>query len=92
MSVVTKQRKERLKDDLGKLSECEHEQIYRIIREYTDQITCAESGVYVSADTLPLACFDKIEQYVQFCFAQKQRLDADEAKRQALYKMVHDDE
>ena len=88
-AAVPRQRKEKLRGDLEKLTECEHEQIYKIVREYTDQYTCSETGVFVSADTLPVECIDKIEKYIGFCFAQKQRLDDDEAKRQALYNMVH---
>ena len=86
---MSKQRKERLKENLEKLSDCEHEQIYKIIREYTDQVTYAETGVFVSADAIGEECFEKIEEYVDFCFAQKKRLDADEMKRTQVYKMMH---
>ena len=88
----TRLRKEKLRDELSTLTECEHEQVYRIIRAHTDQLTCAESGVYVSADVLSPKCFTEIEQYIRFCVAQKHRLDSDEAKRQALFKMVHSEE
>lgn len=84
-----RQRKEKLKENIEKLSECEHEQIYKIIRDYTTQYTCSESGVLVSADNLNDDCVSKIEEYISFCFAQQKRLDADEAKRVALYKSMH---
>lgn len=87
-----RQRKEKLKEDIEKLSECEHEQIYKIIREYTNQYTCSESGVLVAAENLSVECMSKIEEYISFCFAQQKRLDADEAKRVALYKAMHTDE
>jgi hypothetical protein len=74
---------------LDRLSDCEHEQIYKIIRDYTDNVTFSETGVLVSADILSENCFDRIEQYINFCVAQRQRLDADDAKRRALYKMIH---
>lgn len=82
-------RKEKLKESLDKLSECEHEQIFAIVQRFTEQFTCSESGVYVSADSLNEECISEIEKYIDFCIAQKQRLDADEAKRLALYKSVH---
>ena len=89
--LVNKQRKEKLKETLERLSDCEHEQIYKIIRVYTDNVTCSETGVLVSAEILGEECFDKIEKYIDFCFAQKKRLDADEAQRSALYKMLHNE-
>ncbi len=82
-------RKEKLKESLDKLSECEHEQIFAIVQRFTEQFTCSEAGVYVSADNLNEECITEIEKYIDFCTAQKQRLDADEAKRLALYKSVH---
>lgn len=78
-----------MKDNLEKLSECEHEQIYKIVRKHTDQITCSESGVLVSAEILNNVCLTEIEKYIDFCFAQKKMLDDDEAHRNALYKSVH---
>lgn len=82
-------RQERLKESLDKLSECEHEQIFAIVRKYTEQFTCSETGVYVSAENVNEACMTEIEKYIDFCNAQKRRLDADEAKRLELYKSVH---
>jgi len=72
------------------LSEYEHEQIYKIIRESTDQVTCAETGVFVSADVLDEGCFSKIETYVHFCFEQKKRLDADDAARAETQQFMND--
>ena len=89
MSAVNRQRKEKLRENLDKLSDCEHEQIYKIIREYTDNVTYAETGVFVAADNLGEECFGKIEKYIDFCMDQKKRLDADEAKRTEVYNMMH---
>jgi hypothetical protein len=86
---MSKQRKEKLKENLEKLSDCEHEQIYKIIREYTDQVTHAETGIFVSADSLGEDCFKKMEEYIDFCFAQKKRLEADEARRNEIYKLMN---
>ena len=77
-----------MKVNLEKLSECEHEQIYKIIHKHTDHFTCSDSGVLISADNLPVECLDEIEKYINFCFAQKMMLDADEAHRTALFKTL----
>jgi hypothetical protein len=87
-----RQRKEKLKENIEKLSECEHEQVFKIIQKHSDQFTCSDSGVLVSAETLNDGCLTEIEKYISFCFAQKQRLDSDEAQRTALYKSVHNSE
>ena len=87
-----RQRKEKLKDNIEKLSDCEHEQVFKIIQKHTDKFTCSDSGVLVSADTLPIDCVTEIEKYIDFCIAQKHRLDADEAQRTALYLSVHTSE
>lgn len=84
-----RQRKENLKDKIEKLSECEHEQIFKIIKQHTNQYTTSKSGILVSADNLSTACIEKIESYIDFCIAQQERLDEDEAKRTALFKSMH---
>lgn len=84
MSVVSRQQKEKLKEDLERLTQCEHEQIFKMVRESTDQYTCSETGVLVSADNLTPECFSKIEQYVRFCFEQKKHLEEGEAARERL--------
>jgi hypothetical protein len=89
---VTRQQKEKLKNNLEKLSECEHEQVFKIINKFTDQYTCSETGVLVSADSLNQECVEEIQKYIDFCFAQKERLDTDEAQRIALYKTFHSNE
>jgi len=89
---ATRQQKEKLKDNIEKLSECEHEQVFKIINKFTDQYTCSETGVLVSVDNLNAECILEIEKYIDFCFAQKKRLDADEAQRIALYKTFHSNE
>ena len=86
---MDRQRKEKLKNMIEKLSECEHEQIFKVIKKYTDQFTSSDSGILVSADNLTDDCIEEIEKYIDFCIAQKEMLDADEAHRIALYKSVH---
>ena len=87
--MSAKLRKERMKDRIERLSECEHEQIFRIICKFTDQYTNSESGILVSSENLTEECLSEIEKYIDFCLEQKRRLDEDEAQRNALYKSVH---
>lgn len=90
--MSARQRKERLKEKIDSLSECEHEQIFNIIRKHIKKFTCSDSGILISADTLPDECISEIEKYIDFCFAQQKRLDADEARRTELYKSLHNSE
>ena len=88
MSGVSRQRKEKLKDDLDKLSQCEHEQIFEMIQKSVSKYTCSETGVFVSADIIPESCFSQIETYVSFCFEQKKRLNEGEIKREEYSKLL----
>jgi hypothetical protein len=85
---VSRQRKEQLKDNLEQLTQCEHEQIFKLIRDITQHFTCSESGVFVSADVIPDECFSKIEEYIAFCFEQKKHLKAGEVKREEYTRML----
>lgn len=89
MSKVLRQRKEKLKEDLEKLSQCEHEQIFMMIQKHTSNYTCSETGVFVSADHITEECFDRIEKYILFCFEQKKRLHEGETKREAYSKLLN---
>ena len=88
MSGVNRQRKEKLKDDLDKLSQCEHEQIFEMIQKSVSNYTCSETGVFVSADIIPEECFSQIEKYIAFCFEQKKRLTEGESKREQYTKLL----
>jgi hypothetical protein len=89
MSEVSRLRKEKLKEDLERLSQCEHEQIFLMIQKNSSNYTCSETGVFVSADQITDDCFGRIEKYVLFCFEQKKRLHEGETKREAYSKLLN---
>lgn len=89
MSTVNRQRKEKLKVLLDKLSPYEHEQIFLLIKKDTSDFTSSESGIFVSADSLSDECFKNIEDYTSFCFEQKKMIQEGEAKRDEYSKMLN---
>lgn len=66
----------------------EHEQVYSIVKKYTDQFTKTQNGVLVSADNLTNECLDEIEKYITFCIDQKKRMDEDMKTRKEYERMV----
>lgn len=81
---MNRQQKEALKEKLEKLDAQEHEQIFSIIRRYTDNYTKTQSGVLVSSDALTDECLREIDQMVSFYIDQRKRMEADTAERKAL--------
>lgn len=81
---MNRQQKEALKEKLEKLDAQEHEQIFSIIKRYTDNYTKTQSGVLVSSDALSDACLREIDQMVSFYIDQRKRMEMDTAERKAL--------
>lgn len=77
MNSVSRSKKELLKEQIDKLDNREHDQVYKIIQKYTDQFTKTQNGVLVSTDVLNDACLEEIELYINFCLAQKKRIEDD---------------
>jgi hypothetical protein len=78
---MNRSRKEALKERLDKLDANEHEQIFNIIKKYTDSFTKTQNGVLVSSDALPDECMIEMEKMVTFYFDQHKRMEADEVER-----------
>lgn len=81
---MNRQQKEALKEKLEKLDAQEHEQIFSIIKRYTDNYTKTQSGVLVSSDALSDDCLREIDQMVSFYIDQRKRMEIDTAERKAL--------
>lgn len=81
---MNRQQKEALKEKLEKLDAQEHEQIFSIIKRYTDNYTKTQSGVLVSSDALSDDCLREIDQMVSFYIDQRKRMEVDTAERKAL--------
>lgn len=79
---------EKLKSLLESLDQNEHEQIFKIIRKYTNEYTRSDTGVFVSSHNLPPECLSEMETYIHFCFDQRKHLDADNALRTSYEKMA----
>jgi hypothetical protein len=79
---------ERIRDLLEKLEQNEHEQIFTIIRKYTHEYTRSDNGIFVSSKSLPTECLDEIDQYIHFCFAQREHLQEGEQIRTEYEKLV----
>jgi hypothetical protein len=81
---MNRHQKEALKEKLEKLDPQEHEQIFSIIKRYTDTYTKTQSGLLVSSDALSEECLREIDQMVSFYIDQRKRMEADTAERKAL--------
>jgi len=77
-----------MKEQLDKLETNEHTQIYDIVKRYTENVTKAPTGVFVSSEHLPLECLQEIEKYILFCIDQKARMDDDMKTRKTYERMV----
>lgn len=90
MNSVERTKKEWLKEQLDRMETNEHNQVFQIIKKYTDQYTKTQGGVLVSTDTLNNECLHEIEQYVHFCSDQKKRMEDDLKTRKNYERLLHD--
>jgi hypothetical protein len=81
---MNRAQKEALKERLEKLDPQEHEQIFAILKRYTDKYTKTQNGVFVSSDVLSDECLREIDQMVSFYMDQRKRMEADAAERKTL--------
>jgi hypothetical protein len=79
--IMNRARKEKVKEQLDRLDQQEHGQIFAIIKRYTDNFTKTETGALVSTDTLPDECIIEVEKMVAFYLDQRKRMDADVLER-----------
>lgn len=79
---------EKLLPLLERLEQNEHEQIFKIVRKYTDEYTRSDTGVYVSSKNLPTECLDEMERYITFCFDQRAHLEAGDVDRSKYEKLA----
>lgn len=91
MNTVSRSKKEWLKDHLDNMESNEHNQIFAIIKKYTDQFTKTQNGVLVSTDNLNDECLEEIEKYINFCLDQKKRMDEDQKTRKNYERLLNHD-
>jgi hypothetical protein len=85
---MNRQRLEWMKEQIDKLDTNEHTQIHGIVQKYTENITKAPTGIFVSSEHLPVECLQEMEKYVLFCIDQKARMDEDLKTRKTYERMV----
>jgi hypothetical protein len=79
-----------MKEQLDRMESNEHNQVFSIIKRYTDQFTKTQNGVLVSTDNLNDECLEEIEKYITFCLDQRKRMDEDMKTRKTYERLVHD--
>ena len=90
MNSHLRSKKEWMKEQLDRMETNEHNQVFSIIKKYTDQFTKTQNGVLVSTDNLNDECLSEIEKYITFCLDQKKRMDEDMKTRKTYERLVHD--
>jgi len=86
--MTTRAAKELLKEQLDKMDETEHSQVFEIVQKYTTEYTKTQTGILVSSAILPDKCIAEIQAYVNFCLDQKKRIDEDMKTRKAYENFV----
>lgn len=79
---------EKLKEQIDKLEQNEHKQIYNIMKRGELQVTKTQNGVLVSADSLNDETLEEVERYVLFCIDQRKRMEEDMKTRKTYERMV----
>ena len=81
---------EKLKEEIDKLDENEHTQLYQIMSKYTKDYTKTKNGVLVSSDNLTKECIGEMQKYVTFCVDQRKRIEDDLKTRKIYERMVNE--
>jgi hypothetical protein len=89
MNSIARTKKEWLKDQLDRMESNEHNQVFKIIKKYTDDYTKTQTGVLVSTNNLNNDCLNEIEQYIQFSMDQKKRMEDDLKTRKNYERLVN---
>lgn len=88
MSQFSRSKLETLKEQIDKLEQNEHKQIYNIIKKTSPVVTKTQNGVLVSTDTLDNNTIAEVDRYVNFCLDQRKRMDDDMKTRKTYERMV----
>ena len=62
-------------EKVNELGATEHMEIYKIIIDHSVPTTENKNGVFFNLTTLPKDTYEKIEEFVQYCFDNKKELD-----------------
>ena len=90
MNSQSRSKKEWMKEQIDRMDENEHSQLFGIIRKYTDQFTKTQNGVLISTDGLNDECLDEIDKYIHFSMDQRRRMEEDMKTRKSYERMIHE--
>jgi hypothetical protein len=79
---------EALKTQVDQLDPYEQQQLFLIIKNYTQDFTRTDSGVLVQASVLSKKCLEEMKIYTQFCLDQKRRMEEDNVERQTYERLM----
>ena len=74
-SSFTNRRKKQLRDKINKLSQTEHEEIFKILKQKQIGFTQNKNGVFFDISLLDESAAIEVEQFVDFCISNKVELD-----------------
>lgn len=90
MNSQSRSKKEWMKEQIDRMDESEHAQLFTIVRKYTDQFTKTQNGVLISTDGLNDECLTEIDQYIHFSMDQRKRMEDDMKTRKSYERMIHE--
>lgn len=79
-----------MKEQIDRMDENEHSQLFTIVRKYTDQFTKTQNGILISTDGLNDDCLTEIEKYIHFSMDQRKRMEDDMKTRKSYERMIHE--
>lgn len=77
-------RKEQLKEKVERLDPEEHQQIFELIKRYTEEYTMTQTGALVSSENLTDECLLEIEKMVFYYNDQRKRMEVESAERKTM--------
>jgi hypothetical protein len=87
---MNKQKKEWMKEQIDLMDSNQHNQVFNIIKKYTNTFTKTQSGILVSTDKLSNDCLEEINQYINFSIDQKKRIEEDTKTRKTYERLITD--
>lgn len=90
MNSQSRSKKEWMKEQIDRMDDNEHAQLFSIIRKYTDQFTKTQNGVLISTDGLNDTCLNEIDTYINFSMDQRKRMEEDMKTRKSYERMIHE--
>merc|ERR1712072_1269384 len=78
-----------LKTVINQLSETEHIEIFKIIKNETDKFTENNNGIFINLSNLSDKIILKIVDFVNYCIKNKKMLDNEKKERDSIIEIVN---